>query len=110
MSSSEHDDGDPDLLRWPRLTRFYGIGPSELLEMPRKLIDIYEDKILELQAEEQLTAMQVADHPHLEERSRRTVRENLVRLAGFQSAEAIDPGSSRTELSLGAIGIKVVRE
>ena len=78
--------------------------------MPRSLIDVYEKQILPLQAEEQLTAMQVADHPHIEDKHRTKIRKNLIDLAGFSEAEAVDVTSSRTDLALGAIGIKVVRE
>ena len=107
-SSSDRPRTEAD--RWPRLSRFYGIPPSELAVLPRTIVDIYEDQILALEAEEMLVAMQVADHPHVTEKGREQQKRRLIRIAGLGEPDAIDPHSHRTEQQLGGIGIKVVRE
>ena len=78
--------------------------------MPRKLIDLYDESMIELEAQEQLVAMQVADHPHITTQGRKQIRRRLIALAGFDEAAAVNPVSTAGAGSLGAIGIKVVRE
>lgn len=101
---------DPDILRWPRLTRFYGLSISELMSTPRGVLNLYEEQMIELEAEEQLVAMQVADHPHVTQQGRDQTRRNLMRIAGLNIAPTIDPTATRDVSALGGIGIKVVRE
>lgn len=78
--------------------------------MPRKIIDLYDEQMLELQAQEQLVAMQVSDFPHITKDGRDKIRRGLIRMAGFDQAPAIDPTTTRDQKALGGIGIRVVKE
>lgn len=98
-----------DFEHWPRLTRFYGLAPSTLARMPRCLTAIYIDMLPVLQAEEQLSAIQAADHPHLEARDRDRVHRQLSRLAELEPpVEEVAPLKQGGIEALGALGIKVV--
>lgn len=98
---------DPDLLLWPRLTRFYGISPSEIARTPRVILELYAEQIPRLQAQEQLMAVQAACMPHATEQAARRVHKMLARMAET-TEDAVDPRRADHVQGLASIGIKVV--
>jgi hypothetical protein len=108
---------DPQINQWPRLTRFYGIGPAELAVLERWAINLYLEMLPPLQAEEQMLAMQVADFPQTEDRERKKAWRRLQRMVEDTSdtpaapaAPTVDVASQKDVADLSAIGIKIVLE
>ena len=64
---------------WPRLTRFYGIGPSELASLPHAVITMYAEQLATIEAEEIELAIMVSDMPHAEEKDRKSVFRRISR-------------------------------
>lgn len=64
---------------WPRLTRFYGISPAELQDLPHALITMYADSLPQLHSEEILERMLVADMPWAEKGDRNRIRNSYLR-------------------------------
>ena len=99
------------LARYPRLTRFYGIMPQELVDMPHNLIDLYWDELPALQAEEQLLAMAAADYPHNTQDDRDKSWRQFKRLTGVDyeppAIDVTNPGDVR---KLAEVGIPVIFE
>ena len=75
---------------WPRLTRFYGIPPSELARMPHALLRLYAEQLFELHAEETLLAFMVADMPYLKPHDRRNARRPFERSLPSAEPEKVD--------------------
>lgn len=95
---------------WPRLSRFYGISPFELQNLPRPLLEIYTEEMASIRAEEQLERIQAADQPHVIERHRERIHRQLMRLAGIEApSEEVDPLKDAGVGALAGLGIKVVR-
>jgi hypothetical protein len=93
---------------WPRLTRFYGIGPLELAVTPYNILRVYADQVEALQAEEQMERILASDMPHTEESDRRSVIRDLRRAAGVEEhVEKIDPESEAGVRQAAALGIKI---
>lgn len=99
---------DTDLLLWPRLTRFYGIGPSEIAQTPRAILELYLEQMTAIRAQEQLMGIQAATMPHANEQSSRRIHRMLVRMSETGDAEAVDPRRTDHVKGLADIGIKVV--
>jgi hypothetical protein len=93
---------------WPRLTRFYGIGPLELALIPQNILRIYAEKLEALQAEEQMERIMASDMPHTEQSDRRAVIRDLQRAAGIEEHyEKIDPETEGGVARAAALGIKI---
>ena len=88
---------------WPRLTRFYGISPAELAELPRAITAIYIDAMPKLEAEELADAIIAADHPHMDEESRASLNRRL----SYLLPQMAPPKA--TEKDLADIGVAVVK-
>lgn len=73
-----------DITHWPRLTRFYGLGPGALSRLPRVVLQVYIDQLPVLEAEEQLARFQAADMPHLEQKDRERTHRQLTRMADLE--------------------------
>lgn len=105
---------DPELLLWPRLTRFYGITPSELARLPRWLVRLYIEALDSLYAKEQLDAIQAGTAAYMESADADSLQRNLVRRANAltvvpeREARRNDPAPDRARLS--AMGIAVVKK
>ena len=95
---------------WPRLTRFYGISPAELVRMPRWLTQLYSDRLSELEAEEAMRASTVSMLPHVEQSDRDRVTRALQRSANIPESPAatVDPYSDEGKGVLAGMGIGVV--
>jgi hypothetical protein len=89
---------------WPRLTRFYGIPPSELVRMPNALTLIYAEALEDLHAEETRLAMLVSDMPHMSEADRKKARRPF---AVADVAKKIDHGTEGGRAQAAALGIGV---
>lgn len=100
---------DPELLLWPRLTRFYGISPSEIAQTPRAILELYLEQMPSIQAQEQLKQIQAASMPHATEQAARRIHRMLVRMAETDDAEVVNPQRSDHVQGLAKIGIKVVQ-
>jgi hypothetical protein len=103
---------------WPRLTRFYGIGPSELASLPHAVITMYAEQLPSIQAEETELAIMVSDMPHAEEKDRKSVFRRLGRFIRPEpTPEPVQrryrrrekPSSPINEQAAAAFGFKVVR-
>jgi hypothetical protein len=103
---------DPETRVWPRLSRFYGLTPSELELMPRSLTRVYAEELPFLLAEEHLLRLEASAYPHMEEDDQKqTVKRWQKRLErGDESVEAPPPGELPARESLAGIGIKLVEE
>ena len=91
----------------PRLTRFYGIGPSDFLRLPVGLFRRYVEMLPRLIAEESLTAMQrvAMGSGNMKEQDAKRIGQSWERMANpkpeaFQKTKA-DPAA------MAAAGIKV---
>jgi hypothetical protein len=104
---------NPTVSEFPRLSRFYGIPPSELAELPRWMLELYITSITKLQTEEQLLQIQAGSFPHMEDDARKKLHRQLLRYADLGDA---DDGPDVGELdgqgahNLSAIGIAVKLE
>lgn len=91
---------------WPRLSRFYHLSFEEIAGMPYAAIEVYIEKMDQLEASEQLAAIQAASFVHYEEDTQDEILRGLER--------RIDGDEPLQELpnpfTLGAIGIAVVME
>jgi hypothetical protein len=106
---------DPEVNDFPRLTRFYGLSFLDLCSMPRWARLLYVDALPALEAEEQLAAMQAAEYPHVDEKSRKKIHRAVVgRIEGSPGAPAAPsapPIDVRTDGNkLAGIGIALVVE
>lgn len=99
-----------DLSDWPLLTRFYGITPIELSVIPRNILDMYREAIPQIIAQETLTAMQVADFPHLEQSARHEIHDKLLSGSGVDPTPVFNPQQPKDHVALGGMGIPVVLE
>jgi hypothetical protein len=94
---------------WPRLTRFYGISPAELLRTPHAILEVYAAQLMELQAEETLMAMVVSDMPYMSDSDRKKARRPLARVVGggeqVQKIDHTTEGGRATAAQLG-IGVR----
>lgn len=99
---------------WPRLTRFYGISPLELAQTPNWMIRAYTEALPELEAQEQLMALQASDHPHVDTDSRKDTHRRLVDMAGYEipeeSGTKIDMTTAEGRRALHGLGIAVVTD
>jgi hypothetical protein len=114
--SSLHPGYSRTVALWPRLTRFYGLPPSDWAEMPPWLLRVYLDAMPELEAEEQLGRIQAASFPQADEKSRKSVHRALVRTVE-RSMDSVRASSAPTISdpekdagTLAAIGIRVKLE
>lgn len=95
-------------LDFPRLTRFYGIPPSELARMPYVLLEIYAEGLKELQAEEALLGFMTADMPHLKPDERKRTHARFLRLAGLEEeVKKIDHTTEGGRAAAAALGIGI---
>jgi hypothetical protein len=85
--SSSQVDGELRLL-WPQLTRFYGIGPTELAVTPRSIIRLYANAIPALSADEQLMRLEASVYPHMKQADARRVARDRQRDAKRMFDEA----------------------
>lgn len=103
---------DPDLLLFPRLTRFYGLSYEELMRMPRAAFRIYLDAYVELAAEEQLHTITAVTFPYSDKDERSRIIRYLSRRAtpARPESEQVDPTGEEGVKALAGIGIKVTRK
>ncbi len=94
---------------YPRLTRFYGLGPQELASTPQNILWIYADALPRLEAEEQLSHIQASVFPHTEPDAAKHLHEALVVLAGWALPEPrkIDVSTQEGKEVLAGLGIGV---
>lgn len=92
---------------YPRLTRFYGISPRELAQLPNALKQIYAEELIKLESEETLLAMLVADMPHANSKDRRRARRLFTRHLGEAPAQKIDTNTEAGRLQAAKLGIKI---
>jgi hypothetical protein len=97
------------LQHWPRLTRFYGISPFELQHLPYAITRIYISALPELEAEEQLSRIQAASFPHMEEKSQKKIHRRLAALVGIEE-ETVKLNPHDDVSALAALGIGAVIE
>jgi len=84
-------EGDSELRDlFPELTRFYGLGFSELMAMPRWVLRLYAEAIIPLTAREQLNALDVSVYPHLKQEDATKIF-NRNRDAAYGSIVAAEP-------------------
>ena len=131
MASPTTTNLDAELRLYPKLTRFYGIGPSELAHTPRWLVRLYAEMMDGIEAEEQLAAITAASSPYMEKADgeammndlRSSARKMRRRLAGLGEYETEEERDARIEADrerrreqnidggrLAAMGIAVVKE
>lgn len=95
---------------YPRLTRFYGIPPKDLARMPRKLLLIYAEQLIVLEAEEAILDCLIADWPHQDNSMRQKIRRNFERHANVEDETPkvdLDSEAGRQTVAGLGIGIKV---
>jgi hypothetical protein len=95
------------LLDFPRLSRFYGIGPNELASIPNNLLRIYIEEMRTIQAEESLDRILASDMPHADKSDRERIFSALSRLAETDKAEQVDVQSEGGQSLAASLGIKV---
>jgi hypothetical protein len=107
---------DDDQLReavtkqFPVLTFWYGLQFSELVELPRWVIDAYVRALPRLLAAHELILSRAAVYPHLKPSAMRSVSSRLTRLAEGQRSRSgrVVPRES-FEGTLAGVGIGVRR-
>ena len=93
---------------WPRLTRFYGLSPHELVRLPRWLTEYYAECLPGLEAEEMLSAFTVSDFPHAKESDRDRIRRSLRREAAIEvSTSVLDVSTEAGRVVLAGMGIGI---
>ncbi len=94
---------------WPRLTRFYGIGPEELVRLPGIIIKTYAEQLPFLEGEEMLRDLIVADYPHVAQKDRTIVWARARQLAfggeGPADSTPVDLKTAQGRSVLSAHGI-----
>lgn len=110
QATDQTTEVDPEILLWPHLSRFYGLSMNDLLGMPRKVVQIYLEAMPEIQAQEQLLAIQASDAPHMEQAARESLHRRLSRMAeaSIPDEPVRDPRKADVVRDLAAMGIKVV--
>lgn len=90
---------------WPRLTRFYGIGPSELGSLPANIIAVYAEALPVLQAEEVLLGFTTSDMPYASAADRRRIHRAWERYLPAPEPEKIDLQSDGGKAVAASLGI-----
>jgi hypothetical protein len=111
MMASPATEFELEVRSWPRLTRFYGIGPLELFALPRPVTRIYAEALRELEAEEQLARFQAADWPYHSGTKRKGIMRRIFSPDEQPPEDAVtrlDPVEDQVVLA--GIGIRVVTE
>ncbi len=94
---------------WPRLTRYYGISPFELVRMPRWLTQLYADKLSELEAEEAIRASTISTLPHMGSSDRDRILRSWRDRAGVpEVVETVDVDTEGGKAVLAGLGIGLV--
>lgn len=108
---------DPEMLLWPRLSRFYGLSFSELRRMKRPFVRMYAEQMETIHAEEMLDRLTVSAFPYMEEADHKKTHTHYARIvkAERRASESANPGPvERKPLpdpgALAALGIAVVRK
>lgn len=104
---------DPEMLLWPRLSRFYGLSFGELRRMKRVFVRMYAEQMQIIRAEEMLDAITVSAYPYMTEADQKT--EFRRHRAVLRAAVADVPKSDQSKVlanpdALTALGIAVVRK
>ena len=93
---------------WPRLTRFYGISPGEIMKTPNWLLRVYAEQLCELAAEEALLAVSVSTYPHATDASRDRMYRRLVAEAGIEErVQQVNPTTRAGKAALAGLGIGI---
>lgn len=93
---------------FPRLTKFYGIGPIELASVPYNILRIYAEEMPVLAAEELQGRILASDMPYADKEDRRRVFDSLRRLSAEEvQAEAVDVRTEEGQAKAASFGIKV---
>jgi len=91
---------------WPRLTRFYGIGPAELANTPHNILRLYAEQLDALQAEEQIMAITAVSLPNQKQDVFDSAMRKLRRRAGFEvPAAKVDASTEEGKAVLAGLGI-----
>jgi hypothetical protein len=90
---------------WPRLTRFYGIPPSELAKMPNALLRIYAEELLVLHSEETLLGFVTADMPYSSPQTRSKTTRDYTRWLPHPEPEKLDVNTADGAAIIAGLGI-----
>ena len=111
MTTTDLDVADPEVQLYPRLTRFYGLSPEQLMRMPRPLVFLYIDEMITLAAEEQLMCMEAAAWPHMDEDSRSETHATWEKQLKREGADEVQPLElARMPAQLAGMGINFVMD
>jgi hypothetical protein len=111
VTTTDLDVADPEVQLYPRLTRFYGLSPKQLMRMPRPLVFLYIDEMVTLAAEDQLVRMQASAYPHMDEDGRNESHDDWMKQMKREgSDEAQVPELARMPVQLAGMGINFVME
>jgi hypothetical protein len=92
---------------WPRLTRFYGIGPDVLARMPHVLLRLYAEQLPALVAEEALLGFTTADMPHMDKADRGRVARIFEKHLPAEEAPKLDVREAEGAKAITTLGIGV---
>lgn len=92
---------------WPRITRFYGIGPEILARMPNNLIEMYAEQLIELSAEEALLGFLTSDMPHLSATDRRSTVRRFEKYIPEEEPEQADLTTAGGRAQAARLGIVI---
>ena len=92
---------------WPRLTRFYGIPPSELAVMPYALLQVYAEELFVLTAEEAMLGFITADIPYTDAKDRNRVFRAYKKWLPSEEPKKLDPHSAEGAAILAGMGIGI---
>lgn len=103
----------PQLYFWPDLTYHYGIGPERLYRMPRWLIDMYQEQLPRILAEQEIKMANAARAPWMKEQEADDYNRALLRRLNSapRPRPPAPPRTSETfaqDLSEMGIAVKVV--
>lgn len=95
---------------WPRLTRGYGLMPSEIARMPRWLLDVYLEELTRLEAREALEQVAVHAVPSMRKGDRERFMASLRKQAQVERRVEVAQSLEEYEANLAGMGIAVVKE
>jgi hypothetical protein len=104
--SSEHHRFET----YPDLTRFYGLTPEQIAEMPRPLRLVYERAMKRIVATEQARMLDVITFPHQKQQARQKFARQLERKinGGRTSNQQVPTSGKEMKQTAAGIGIKVM--
>lgn len=95
---------------WPRITRFYGIGPFELARLPYAILRVYAEQLPRLAAEEALLGFTTADLPYADKGDRKKIHRAFEQYVDKPEPEKLDVRTTTGAQAIAGFGIGVYVE